>query len=374
MRLPRFALVTLGFAVALSAACGGGTEGSAPPPIDVPTRDASTSNGAPSLTVSVTGAGTGNVTSSPAGIDCPGTCNQTYASATSVTLTATAGTDSVFTGWSGDCSGLAACTVTVDRAMSVAARFSEKLSAVVVTKNGTGSGTVTSSPAGIDCGPTCASGFAPLSTVTLTAVAGPGSTFTGWSGGGCTGTNAVCTLTMPAATEVVATDVVATFAGEKRTLTVTRAGGGTGTVVSTPAGLIDCGTTCTANVDDGAVVQLTATPAMGSTFVGWSGACNGTGACSVTMTTARAVTATFGGSGGALTCSTVNTTGSCTNAQIPEINLGVIDATACHDQCQVKLAEAGVTTGCWVLATNTNCYCRGGVLNLGGSRPGGSCN
>jgi hypothetical protein len=82
-----------------------------------------------------------------------------------------------------------------------------------------------------------------------------------------------------------------------------------------------------------------------------------------------------GGSGatGPVSCTTVASAASCTNATIPEINLGEITATACHDQCETALASAGMTTGCWVLATDLNCYCRGGVLNPGGSRPGGSC-
>ena len=53
---------------------------------------------------------------------------------------------------------------------------------LTLTKEGTGSGTVFSSPAGIDCGATCAANFAPGSTVTLTAVPADGSTFAGWSG------------------------------------------------------------------------------------------------------------------------------------------------------------------------------------------------
>ena len=76
----------------------------------------------------------------------------------------------------------------------------------------------------------------------------------------------------------------------------------------------------------------------------------------------------------ALTCTTVANAASCTSAVIPDINLGQLSGQACHDQCQVRLAAAGATTGCWVVAINTICFCRGGVLNLGGSQPGGSCN
>jgi aryl-phospho-beta-D-glucosidase BglC (GH1 family) len=75
-------------------------------------------------------------------------------------------------------------------------------------------------------------------------------------------------------------------------LTVTRAGTGSGTVTSSPAG-ISCGATCSASFASGASVTLTASAASGSTFAGWSGACTGTGACTVPMTAAKSVTATF---------------------------------------------------------------------------------
>src|SRR4029453_16101587 len=56
---------------------------------------------------------------------------------------------------------------------------------LTVTKSGTGAGPVTSNPAGINCGGTCSASFSFNSGVTLTAAASAGSTFTGWSGGGC---------------------------------------------------------------------------------------------------------------------------------------------------------------------------------------------
>ena len=88
--------------------------------------------------------------------------------------------------------------------------------------------------------------------------------------------------------------VTATFNSSATTfaLTVTKAGTGAGTVTSSPAG-ISCGATCSANYASGTSVTLTAAAASGSTFAGWSGACTGTGACTVSMTAARAVTATF---------------------------------------------------------------------------------
>ncbi len=75
-------------------------------------------------------------------------------------------------------------------------------------------------------------------------------------------------------------------------LTVTTGGTGTGSVTSAPAG-IDCGLDCSETYGHGTVVTLTAAPAVGSMFTGWSGACTGTGSCIVTMDAAKAVTATF---------------------------------------------------------------------------------
>jgi hypothetical protein len=77
------------------------------------------------------------------------------------------------------------------------------------------------------------------------------------------------------------------------TLAVTVQGPGT---VAGPG--IACGVDCSEMLDAGTMVTLTATPAGGGTFTGWSGDCAGAGACLVTMSAARNVTATFAGSRG----------------------------------------------------------------------------
>ncbi len=77
-----------------------------------------------------------------------------------------------------------------------------------------------------------------------------------------------------------------------RTLSVTKSGSGSGTVTSSPAG-INCGATCSAPFSNGTAVTLTAAPASGSKFTGWSGACSGLGGCMLTMTANRSVTAGF---------------------------------------------------------------------------------
>lgn len=76
------------------------------------------------------------------------------------------------------------------------------------------------------------------------------------------------------------------------TLSVTKMGSGNGTVSSSD-GRINCGPTCSVSYANGAMVTLTAIPSNGSTFIGWSGACSGAGACQVTLDATKPVTATF---------------------------------------------------------------------------------
>jgi hypothetical protein len=76
-------------------------------------------------------------------------------------------------------------------------------------------------------------------------------------------------------------------------LAVAKTGSGSGTVKSSTGG-INCGATCAAAISYGGTVTLTASPASGSTFAGWSGAgCSGTGTCTVTMNAAQGVAARF---------------------------------------------------------------------------------
>ncbi len=238
------------------------------------------------LAVIRAGTGGGTVTSDPVGIDCGATCAAAFDAGTAVTLTATPDATSTFQGWSGACTGTGPCTVTVGAAASVTATFTRVTHGLSVSKAGTGAGTVTSTPAGIDCGATCAASYETGTTVTLSAAPDATSTFAGWSGAGCSGTGS-CVVTVDAARSVTATFTRITYP-----LSVGRAGTGGGRVTSSPAG-IDCGAACVASYDAGTAVVLTAVPDATSTFAGWSGACTGTGACTVTMGAAALVSATF---------------------------------------------------------------------------------
>lgn len=236
------------------------------------------------LTVSRTGTGTGTVTSDPLGIDCGADCTETYPKDTIVTLTAAPSPTATFTGWAGACSGVGTCVVTMDASKSVTAEFTLITYALNVTKDGSGGGTVRSTPSGVDCGPTCSYVF-PINTVVTLSAWSWTSTFTGWSGA-CTGTGP-CIVTMDAIKDVTATFTIKSFP-----LTVSKAGTGTGTVTSTPPG-IDCGSDCSETYVINTSVTLSAVVLPGSTFTGWSGACTGTGTCILSMTAAKSVTATF---------------------------------------------------------------------------------
>lgn len=246
------------------------------------------------VTINKNGTGTGTVTSNPAGINCGGDCTGTYTGGTTVTLTATADGGSVFTGWNGGgCTGAGTCVVSTNA--TVTATFTltpPQQITVTVNKNGTGDGTVTSNPAGINCGGDCTGTYPGGTTVTLTPSPIAGSLFAGWSGG-CTGPG-ICQVASTAT--VTATFNVLPPPGTF-TVAILKGGDGAGKVVSAPTG-IDCGAICSANFPTSSTVTLTATADNGSTFTGWSGnGCTGTGACVVN--TAASVTATFDSPAGA---------------------------------------------------------------------------
>ncbi|HEX9890480.1 MAG TPA: hypothetical protein VGB28_00260 [Actinomycetota bacterium] len=242
------------------------------------------------LSVSKTGDGVGSVSSTPSGIDCGATCSKTYLEGTPVTLSAAPAAGMGFTGWSGGgCAGTATCAVTVKAATTVTAVFDPLPGTITVTKDGTGTGTVSSNPSGIDCGADCVETFTEGANVTLTATGDPGSTFGGWSGGGCSGTGP-CVV---GADDVITVNATFDLEAGTRELTVTRDGAGSGTVTSDPAG-ITCGSDCTHRYLEGATVVLTAAASAGSTLQAWAGCDSTLGAtCTVAMGTDRTVLATF---------------------------------------------------------------------------------
>src|SRR4029077_18568215 len=78
----------------------------------------------------------------------------------------------------------------------------------------------------------------------------------------------------------------------KATLNIAKVGNGSGRIVSVPAGL-NCTGSCAAQFTGNSTITLSATPAGGSLFTGWSGACTGVGSCTVTMSNQVNVFANF---------------------------------------------------------------------------------
>jgi hypothetical protein len=147
---------------------------------------------------------------------------------------------------------------------------------------------VASAPAGILCGTTCSATYAAGTAVTLTATPAIGSTFTGWSGGGCAGT-AACTLAAKAPVTVTATFSLVTYP-----LTVVTSGPGTVTIG--PSGNNNCASVCSAAYPSGTVIKLTAKPSNNrAIFIGWSGGgCSRSSpTCTITIKAATTVSATF---------------------------------------------------------------------------------
>jgi hypothetical protein len=247
-----------------------------------------------SISVSKTGNGSGVVVSSPAGIDCGGVCSGSFVSDESpdykpVSLSASPDPGSVFDGWGGACSGGGGCTidpVKMGASYAVTASFtSVRPTQLPVAVSVSGSGRVTSSPAGIDCPSICTASFATDSTVTLNVAPTPGWSFAGWSGD-CSGTG-TCALVMSGPRAVTAT-----FSPPETVYALTVAVEG-GTVVSDIEG-ISCPGSCVGSYGAGVTVTLAAQGGPAA----WEGSCSGESTtCQVTMSGPRAVAAAFAGRG-----------------------------------------------------------------------------
>jgi len=256
------------------------------------------------LTVDSQGDGSGKVTINPPGIDCEKiSCSNVFIAGTPIRLTASPYDGSVFSFWSGGCTGTTeTCDLTIKKDTKITAHFVPyetkryNLNIQRIKKN-QGEGIVKSTDGNINCGHTCFYSYYKDTIVTLSAEANERSTFLGWrtESPTCAGTD-ICIVTIDKAKTVKAI-----FVGHYTLKVAHRTTKkGTGTVTSTPAG-INCRTGskegCAFPFGYNEVVMLSASADTGSTFLGWypSRLCQGTNVCTVPMNKKRSVKALFSG-------------------------------------------------------------------------------
>ena len=176
---------------------------------------------------------------------------------------------SVFSGWSGAGSGQGYCKITMNEAKNLTATFTKEdgtEQTLTYEMTGTGDGSVIFDPYGTlpDCDASCDVKYSKGTRMIAYAGPDPYSLFKGWSGA-CTSTEPTCAVTMSEARKITASFQRGAF------LEYTRAGNGTGSVSFAPEGIFDkCDADCLNGYWPHTEVMLTATPADGSTFAGWS--------------------------------------------------------------------------------------------------------
>ncbi|MCC7054722.1 MAG: hypothetical protein IT355_15730 [Gemmatimonadaceae bacterium] len=296
-------ILTATVAVTVLSACSGGSKKSVTRVVEPPVE-------AVALTVAGSGTGSGRIQSVPGGIDCQfsggagsGACTALYAPGTVVTLQPEPGTTSVFLTFGGDCT-LTSCQTVMKAARVVTATFVPNVLSVMAHASSTGSGRVTSTPAGIDCMLTdntpgagsCSSSFPVGTAVTLTQEPSAGATFQAWSSG-CSGDPCTVTLSGQRTVDVIYRRPTAPSQA-LLTLTASPASRGSGTIVSSPTG-VNCTVTdaamsgvCSVAFPSGTIVTLTQVPGSQSVFQGWGGDCTGN-PCQVAMTQPRTGEVTY---------------------------------------------------------------------------------
>ncbi|MFH0969442.1 MAG: hypothetical protein V1804_02955 [Patescibacteria group bacterium] len=285
----------------------------------------------PTITVAKLGVGAGSITVCNDSMNCKitgcaGICSATYGRGENIMVgRSPIYPPTVFSGWGGDCSGQL-CNLTMDYCNKYVTGTFDLNYTLYVAKAGTGSGTITSNPVGINCGADCTESYVDGTSTVLTAVVDTGSTFAGWSGD-CSGTD-LCNLTMDNTKSVTAT-----FNSNNPTLTVKKTG--TGTVTSDPTG-INCGTTCSATYPLNTSVTLTANPLTGVFSGGWCNYGNGVGTCNVGMSRSKEVTATFSSSCGVFSCVKINSVcngcgGTATGTAICIDSCNNVDSSKCSN-------------------------------------------
>jgi serine protease AprX len=253
----------------------------------------------PSLHIIKDGEGTGGVIINPYGIDCGSTCNAYFLDGTVITLTAEANTGSLFSHWSGGCSGTdETCQLTITGDLTVTATFSlvnTQQYKLKVSRKRTkrGDGDILSEDGAIICTPDtkqCSALFNHGTFVTLNGQTSYPNTFLGWQPSDlCPGTGP-CTTLMDGSKRIKGI-----FHGPNRlTVSIRSVKKGTGTVTGSN---LTCPGECKKDYQKDEPVSLIATAGSSSTFAGWVGCpLPSENTCSIIMDKAYKVKAVFTGS------------------------------------------------------------------------------
>ncbi|NVN99688.1 MAG: choice-of-anchor D domain-containing protein, partial [Geobacteraceae bacterium] len=265
--------------------------------------------------------GMGQILSTPAGLSLGATTSFSMAGfpfGSQVTLSASTYAGSIFTGWSGACSGTGNCQVTMNQAKSVTASFTAAPVAQAAPA-ALSFGSITLGNSSVPQAVTLSNSGAAAMVVSGIILTGTDSDQFAVVPGTCTsltpaiGAGGSCTVSVTfaptrtgarnASLQIASNDPVnpslavslsGTGASRQYLLAVDHAGSGSGLVNSSPGVNMACATgSCSRSYDQGTELTLTASPDSNSVFTGWSGACSGTGSCSVTMNGDSNVTATF---------------------------------------------------------------------------------
>ncbi len=220
------------------------------------------------------------------------------------TCTQTPNPGATFTGWSGACSGTGACVISgVVANQSVTANYAQTTYTITTAANPVGGGMVSCSPNPVAQG----------NNSNCSQTPNVGFTFTGWSGA-CTGTGACNLINVTSNQTVTANYAVSTY-------TITTSAN------PAPGGSV----TCAPNpVSHGSNTTCTQTPNPGATFTGWSGACTGTGACTIAnVTSNQSVVANYSQNTYPITSNAIPAMGGSVNCTPnPAVNGGTTVCTA----------------------------------------------
>ncbi|MCA9837037.1 MAG: lamin tail domain-containing protein [Trueperaceae bacterium] len=240
------------------------------------------------LEMAVIGLGKGSITGEALTKACTDSCTSLFQFGDSVTLKAVAAPGSSFVAWEGACTGTGACQLNLDNNTEVRAIFEPNGSLLKLELSGSGKGKILSQSGNLNCSEACEVLFGENEKISLVAEALPGSSFVAWEGA-CTGAGS-CELSMNNSKLLGAR--FEALASNEASLQITRLGNGSGKVSAAGTNL-NCGNTCYEVFAKNSAVTLVAEALPGSSFIGWQGACSGSGPCNLNLTENAQVSAEF---------------------------------------------------------------------------------